>query len=118
MVPSSFIALIAALTGATRSEPGLKMKPNSSVPSGSPTILKEFGRGAHVAGRRGLIHEHEIDVAGLQRLHRGAEGVEQLYPRILLVAVEDVVDRGVEVGRAGLRADEQVLVGGEASWRR
>ena len=43
IVPSSFMDWMAALIGATRSEPCFMMKPNSSRPSGWPTILKAFG---------------------------------------------------------------------------
>ena len=75
--------------------------------------LELVGVGADVAAAGGGIGEDHVDVAGQQRLHRGAEGLEQLDARVLLVAVEHVVDRGVEVGGAGLRADQQLGIGAE-----
>ena len=59
MVPSSFIAAMAALIGSTRSDPLGKMKPKSSVPSFSPTIFsapsaaQDIGADESPAFRRG-----------------------------------------------------------------
>ena len=105
---------MAALIGATRSEPLGKMKPNSSAPSGSPMILKASGLARDVALAAGAVGEDEVDVAGAHRLDGGADGLEEFYARVGLVAVEDVVDGDVEGGDAGLGADEEVRVGGEA----
>ena len=71
--------------------------------------LERVGRGAHVARGGRVIHEHGVDVAGLQRRHRRTEGVEQLdaLARVLVVGAGHI-ERGIEVGRAGLRADEEI----------
>ena len=114
MVPSAFISAIAALTGATRSEPLGKMKPKSSVPSGVADQLEGVGVGADIALAAGAVGQHQVDVAGAQRLDAGAEGLEELDARVGLVAVEHLVDRDVERRGAGLGADQALLEGGEA----
>ena len=94
------------------------MKPKSSVPSGAPTILKTSGLARDIALAAGAVGQHEVDVAGAQRLDRGAEGLEELDPRVRLVAVEHLVDRDVERRGAGLGGDQPVLERGEARARR
>ena len=76
-----------------------------------------FGVGADVAAAGGGVDEDEVDVAGDECLDGGAEAVEQADARVGLVAVEDVVDSGVEACRAGLGADEELFVGGEGTGR-
>ncbi len=63
--------------------------------------------------RGDAVGQHDIDVAGLQGLNRGAEGLEELDARVLLVAVEDFVDGGIEGRGARLRADQAVREGAE-----
>src|SRR5690554_5233039 len=63
--------------------------------------------GADIAIGRGLIHQDGIDIARGERLDRSTERVEQLYARIGLVAIEHVIDGNVDIGGAGLRADEK-----------
>ena len=104
---------MAALKGATRSLPGGKMKPKSSEPSGSPIDHQLVRVGADVAAGGGGVGQDHVHVAVEQRLHGRAEGLEQLDARVTLVAVQHLVDRGVEVGGAGLRADQQVGIGRE-----
>ncbi len=80
--------------------------------------LEGVGVGADVAASAGGIDEHHVHVTGDERLDGSAEGLEELDARVGLVAVEDVVNRRVEAGGAGLRADQEVGVGGKLGWRR
>ena len=50
----------------------------------------------------GGIGQDQIDIAGLQRLQPRAEGIEQLHPRVRFIAVQHVIDGGVEGRRARL----------------
>src|SRR6478736_5631246 len=75
--------------------------------------LQTAARGIDIALGCDAVGQHDVDVAGLQRLYRGTEGLEQLDARVLLVAVEDLVDRSVEGGGTRLRADEAVVESAE-----
>src|SRR6185312_5284074 len=76
--------------------------------------------GGEVTLYRSLVHQHHVDVAGLERLHRGAESVEQLDAAVVrLVAVLEVgieqILGGIKARGARLRADQQVGIGDEVA---
>ncbi len=64
--------------------------------------LELIGVGADVTRAGSLIHQHHVDVALDEGLHRSAEGLEDDDAWVLLIAIEHAVDGGVEVGGAGL----------------
>ena len=80
---------------------------------GSTDLLELVGVGSDVTLGAGGIHQHHVHVTGEQGLDSGAKGVEELDAGVLFVAVEDIVNGGIEIGGAGLGADQQLGIGGE-----
>jgi hypothetical protein len=75
--------------------------------------LEPAARGLDIARAGGAIGQHQVHIARLQRLDRGAEGLEKLDPGVRLVAVQHLVDPDIEGRRARLRGHQQLGVGRE-----